>query len=234
MRRQTAGHLLYREAFVACDRNGEKSFSKPSASGNLLTNPGFEQDATGWVWLDWSKAWGPFKITDKIAHSGKKSAHLNLNASTEKPDKIIKGVMQTLKPEKFPDMAGGWYRVENWERGVPRQYLQFVVIAWEKFDAFPNYQLRYVLEGVATQPLGIRNARYTILTKTPEPKTGEWIYFEAPIKEHFQTLWGRVPQNYEKLNFFWEVRFDDKPREKAPIKADVYYDDLYIGSKKPK
>jgi len=212
---------------LGCKRN--KDTSRPV---NLLLNPGFEQGDTGWMWLDWSKNWGPFEISDKIAHSGKKSAYLKLDVKPGKPEKKIRGVVQTLKPEKFPEIAAGWYRVENWKRGSPRQYLQFVVIVWGKLRNFPNYQIRYVLDGVSRPPLRISNAHYRILTKSPDPKTGEWIYFEVPIREDFKELWEQIPQNYEKINFFWEARFDDNPPGDFHIRADVYYDDLYVGEKK--
>jgi len=210
-----------------------KSHEVTAGSGrNLLANPGFEEGAKGWFWMDWSKAWiGPFEISDKIAHTGKMSAYLKLDERIDNPKKV-RGVVQSLKPDKFPKIASGWYRVEGWHRGVPKQYIQAVVIAWEKYDDYPNYQLRYVLEGVARQPLPIANARYTILTKSAEPETGKWKYFELPIRDDYRKLWKQIPKNYEKINFFCEVRYDDPLPSGGYVGADVYFDDLYVGEGK--
>ena len=218
---------------VACKTNNKAASSqKYPPESNLLVNPGFEEGAAGWKWMDWSPAWAPFDISDKIAHSGKKSALLTIDERPGMPHKKIRGVVQTLKPEQFPEIAAGWYKIEKWNRGVPKQYLQFVVIAWEKFDKFPNYQLRYVLEGYTAEPLGITNAKYTILTEVTEPDTGKWKHFEVRIKDDYERLWGKVPSKYEKLNFFFEARFDDLPRGDAHIVAEVHYDDLYVGDDK--
>ncbi len=209
---------------VGCEKE------KSSSAANLLENPGFETGNAGWEWLDWSKAWGPFEISDKFAYSGEKSAYLELDVKAgDSGKKQIRGLMQSIKPDKFPAVASGWYRIENWKRGVDRQYVQFVVIAWKKYKGFSNYQLRYVLDGVNRKPLGIGNARYTILSKAPEPETGKWVRFELPIREDFSKLWGKVPDNYEKLNFFYEARFERYPKGAEHIRADVYFDDLYIG-----
>lgn len=206
----------------------EKEKSRPPE--NLLKNPGFEDGGAGWQWLDWSKAWGPFEISDKFAHAGKKSAYLKLDVRAGDSDKKkIRGVMQSIRPDKFPETASGWYRIENWQRGVDRQYVQFVVIAWQKYRGFPNYQLRYVLDGVNRRPLGIKNAKYVILSSAPEPETGRWVRFELPIREDFSRLWGKIPDNYEKLNFFYEARFERYPKGSEHIRADVYFDDLYVG-----
>lgn len=213
---------------VSCEKLGA-SKAPISRPGNLLTNPSFEEDFKGWYWLDWSKVWGPFNISDKVRHTGRKSAYIKIDERPGSPSKKIHGVVQTLKPDKFPKIAAGWYRIENWKRGVPRQYLQFVVIAWQDYEDNPNFQLRYVLAGVTQQPLPISNARYTILANGIEPETDKWIYFEVNIRDDFQKLWGKIPDNYSKLDFFWEARFDDDPAGAAHIRADAYYDDLYVG-----
>jgi len=214
---------------AGCEREKEPA-GKPRPRGNLLENPGFELGDAGWQWLGWSRVWGPFEITDKMARSGKKSAYLRLDVRAgDTGAKKIRGVMQSIKPDSFPEVASGWYRIENWKRGVDRQYVQFVVIAWEKYKGFPNYQLRYVLDGVDRQPLRIGNAKYTILSSAPEPETGKWVRFELPIREDFSRLWGKVPDNYDKLNFFYEARFEQYPEGSRHIRADVYFDDLYAG-----
>ena len=225
-------------ALTACKNDSDSSPTEPiNRPGNILANPSFEidiikSDPKAWKWLDWSKHWGPFEISNTVSHSGKKSALLTFDVKPGNPSKKIKGVLQTLTPDTFPDVAGGWYRIENWNRGVKRQYLQFVVIAWEDFGEFTNYQLRYILEGVTMQPLNLMNAKYTIIPTSSVPKTGEWKYFELPIRDDYQKLWGKVPDKYKKIDFFWEARFDEEPKNASHIRADVYYDDLYIGSGK--
>jgi len=220
--------MLVALSICSCSSRGGASES----GGNILVNPGFEEGAKGWFWMDWSKAWiGPFDISEVIAHTGKMSAYLKLDEHMDNPKKI-RGVVQSLNPDKFPRIASGWYRVENWHRGVPKQYIQAVVIAWEKYGDFPNYQLRYVLDGVSQQPLPISNARYTILTKTAEPETGKWKYFDLPIRDDYKKFWGQIPKNYEKINFFCEVRYDDPLPVGGYVGADVYFDDLYVGEGK--
>ena len=154
----------------------------PNPPGNLLINPGFEEGREGWFWMDWSEHWVGFDISDKIAHSGKKSALLKLDYGPGSPNVRIHGVVQTLKPNRFPEVASGWYRVENWKRGSPKQYMQFVVIVWGGHPSFKNYQVRYLLAGVTRPPQSMRNVKYIVpkdIKETPTQK--EWVFFKADI-----------------------------------------------------
>jgi hypothetical protein len=147
--------------------------------------------------------------------------------------------VQEVAPSEFPELISGYYRVENWLRGTPKQYLQFVVILFaptnltkDKEGAaltapFSNYQIRYPLAGISEEPFLIANAFFKFLG-TEDPRQGEWVYFESNIKQDFQELWGAVPEGYSKIRVLFEVRFDDKEAG-SPAEADVYYDDLYMG-----
>jgi hypothetical protein len=140
-------------------------------------------------------------------------------------------LVQEVAPEEFPELISGYYRVENWVKGTPKQYLQFVVIAFDVPNlslSYPNHQMRYPLAGISEEPFGIGNAFFVFLGKE-EPVTGEWVYFERNIREDFEELWGAVPEGFSKLRILFEVRYDEKEAGLTPAEADVYYDDLYMG-----
>ena len=129
----------------------------------------------------------------------------------------------------FPEFLSGFYRVENWQKGTEHQYLQFVVIAILP-EGQGNIQIRYPLAGTATDPFRIDNAKFIYLTKE-EPKIGEWVYFERNIADDFQQLWGKVPDDVQELRVFFEGRYDFDTPSTGNMSGDVYYDDLYVGSK---
>jgi hypothetical protein len=202
----------------------------PNPPGNLLLNPGFEEGRNSWNWLDWSKYWVDFAISIRKAHSGKNSAYLKIDSAQASPETEIHGVMQTLKPNRFPGTASGWYRVENWQRGAPKQYLQFVVMVWGGHPEFNNYQIRYILTGITTPPFSMRNVKYMLPPDLSEtPSQNKWIHFEFPILADFLKQWGITPAGYDKINFFFEARYDEKPAGTTTLRADVYYDDLFVG-----
>ena len=208
---------------------------------NLLENPGFEEGEEPWFSLD-SEAWGkPFTVSTRQAHSGSQSALLELRSEDPGPDRTrVYGVVQEVSPEEFPEVLSGWYYVENWRQGTPKQYLQFVVIVFDA-ENLPrevqslganNFQVRYVLAGVDEPPLRISNARY-VMVGTGEPEEGTWVYFERNIRQDFLDLWGIVPEGYESIRVFFEVRWDDRSPDDGPSTGDVYYDDLYLGPATP-
>jgi len=203
----------------------------PNPPGNLLKNPGFEDGREGWFYMDWSKNWVDFDIASNRAHSGEKSAYLRLDAGPEVTGAQVHGVVQTLTPNRFPEKASGWYRVENWKRGSPKQYLQFVVMVWGGHPQFNNYQVRYILAGLTEPPYRMMNVKYLFAPDVPsEPPRNKWVHFDFPILEDFKKEWGMVPKGYEKINFFYEARFDTQPAEGQRVRADVYFDDLYVGN----
>jgi hypothetical protein len=201
-----------------------------SSGGNELLNPGFEEGAEPWISLDPESE---FEITTAQANSGSNSALLRMDAPAEAEGDQVHYLVQEITPDDFPDVVKGHYRVENWQRGAFHQYLQAVVIAFGA-DNNPlaaqtdNFQLRYLLAGIDREPFRIANAQFVYVTEA-EPVLGQWVPFELSVRDDFQRLWGAVPENFDKLRLLFEVRYDDKVASDQPVRADVYYDDLYSG-----
>ena len=91
-----------------------------------------------------------------------------------------------------------------------------------------NYQIRYILAGVDTQPTNIANSRYVFISKSP-PKVGQWVHFERNIRQDFSGLWGSLPTGFTSIRVCFETRWDERAASDGPSAADVYYDDLYWG-----
>jgi len=211
--------------------------------GNLLANPGFEEGETGWTYPVESENWGHFEVVESPVHSGRRAAHLRLRAGPEDQSKSVwvVGVMQEARPERFPDVVGGFYRVDAWNKGDARTdlYLQAVAIIWSdeagvvinrgrpSRSPIRNYQLRFYLAGVSKPPFVIANAQLSFVTREP-PRLGEWTYFEIPLREEFQRQWGLVPEHYDSLRVLFEARWDNRPPGSTVV-ADAYYDDLFLG-----
>lgn len=213
------------------------SGSGPSFSpeNNLFLNAGFESttadgtpDPSPWTTLSGDSG---FVISDDHAHTGTSSALLHMDDPVDAEGGKVYYLVQEVTPEDFPDYLEGYYRVENWNRGTAKQYLQFVVIAFSPTN-FPdyaqNYQIRYPIAGIGWQPFELRNAYFEFLN-TDDPVEGEWVKFSAPIRDDFKRLWNAVPEDFEYLRLLFEVRWDSKVAGDGAPTADVYYDDLYIG-----
>jgi len=234
-----AGLALFTLA-VACDEEAERPTAAPGAcvpqmppegQANLFHNPDFEAGGEPWCSLHLEET-PPFEVSQDFAHSGESSALLRMRVPAEKGGKAkVFYLVQEVISGQFPELISGYYRVENWTKGTPKQYLQFVVIAFDVPNltpVYPNHQMRYPLAGISEEPFNIANAFFVFLGKE-EPRTGEWVYFERNIKEDFQQSWGAAPVGFSKLRILFEVRYDDKEPGTAPAEADVYYDDLYMG-----
>jgi hypothetical protein len=202
---------------------------------NLFANPSFEDGAGPWCSLS-TEAWGPpFTVSSKRAHTGKSSASLELR-SEEGVDTRVVGVVSEVAPAEFPELISGYYYVDRWEQGTPKQYLQMVVIVWQAANipqeatalGATNHQIRYIMAGVDSQPTHIGNARYVMVSRD-KPKTGQWVSFERNVRQDFQDLWGAVPEDFAKIRILFEVRWDDRQPSDGVTAADVYYDDLYLG-----
>jgi len=194
---------------------------------NLIPNPSFEDGVDPWFALKPPD----FTLSEEVVHSGTASAHLELRNPAEAEGTDIRYLVQELTLAEVPEVISGYYRVENWNKNTPKQYIQFVVIAFGAGNMpgnFPNHQIRYILSGLSEPPFEIANAFFQFLGPE-EPVSGEWIRFEANLREDFQQLWGAVPQGFECLRFLFEVRYDNKVAGDGPAEADVYYDDLYLG-----
>ena len=234
-----AGLALFTLA-VACDEEAERPTAAPGAcvpqmppegQANLFHNPDFEAGGEPWCSLHLEET-PPFEVSQDFAHSGESSALLRMRVPAEKGGKArVFYLVQEVISGQFPELISGYYRVENWTKGTPKQYLQFVVIAFDVPNltpVYPNHQMRYPLAGISEEPFNIANAFFVFVGKE-EPRTGEWVYFERNIKEDFQQSWGAAPAGFSKLRILFEVRYDDKEAGTAPAEADVYYDDLYMG-----
>jgi hypothetical protein len=219
---------------AACGGDGDDEPDPGNPGGNLLINGSVENGSEPWFSLAENAG---FTVTDARASEGTFSAleRMRDQPSTEGSGPTMSKVyylVQEITPAEFPDVVRGKYFVESWVKGVPWQYLQFVIIADgpTNFPSAPgNYQIRYPLAGIDSQPFAIENAKYRFLGRE-EPVQGQWIAFEARVKDDFQELWGKVPEGFKKLRLLFEVRWDHKePGVGAPA-ADVYYDELYAGS----
>jgi len=200
-----------------------------TASGNLFVNGSFEQGKESWFSLV-SPNWESFDLTDRYAAHGRHSAHLALGAGASSEGTKIVGVIQEVIPRDFPKHLSGSYRIEEWTRGTPKQYLQVVVIVFgDPSDRpFPNYQIRYLLAGIDKPPLQIANARY-LLVAGSEIREGRWVRFDLDLHADFQRQWGCVPKGFSKIRVLLEVRYDEKNARDGELRADVYYDELYLG-----
>ena len=207
---------------------------------NVFHNPGFESGRQPWCSLHLGEV-PSFQVSQDYAHSGQSSAYLQMRVPAEEAGNAkVFYLVQEVTPKQLPELISGYYRVENWTKGTPKQYLQFVVILCRQGAAgdcdlgatnLPgeyNHQIRYLLAGISEEPFAIANAHFVFLSKD-EPKQGEWVYFERNIKQDFQQLWGAVPEGFDKMRVLFEVRYDDKQAGPSPANADVYYDDLYMG-----
>lgn len=206
-----------------------KIYMTPDSSGNFFPNPGFEDGSAPWFTLAEEAG---FTVTDEYAYTGDHSAHLEMD---DPPEATGQGkvyyLVQDLTLQELPETVEGFYRVENWERGTPLQYLQFVVIAIGPKNnptSSPNYQIRYIIAGIDAPPFDIGNAHFVFLSRD-DPVIGEWTKFGANVREDFERLWNVVPEDFETLRVLFEVRWDYKSVGSGAPRADVYYDDLYIG-----
>jgi hypothetical protein len=199
---------------------------------NVLSNPGFEQGDKGWQWLSWSKGWAPFVISGKRPRTGASAALLAVRSKGDVRSTIVWGVVQELTlPIPMPDCLEGYYYVDGWTRGARNQYIQAVIIDLSQTYSNGNAQIRYILSGVDTQPYNLGNAHYVFAdpAKPTTPPAGTWIRFSLDPAGDFERDWKYVPAAGHKLRVLFEARYDNHGPGDAEAKADVYYDDLYLG-----
>jgi hypothetical protein len=200
---------------------------------NLFANAGFESGAAGWTYPAKSEHWAGFKVDRREAHSGRQAAHLPLEDDPGRRT-LVWGVMQEVRPRQFPHYLAGFYRVNDWEQGTPTLYLQTAVIVWLKrpLAGMPNFQVRFLLGGISYRPTRMENVRYIHFSTDP-PARGQWVPFAVDLWEAFKSQWGYVPQEWDRLNVFFEVRYDDREKVTGPVRAEAFYDDLYLGQSLP-
>jgi hypothetical protein len=201
--------------------------AEPGTS-NTLQNGGFEEGAEPWITL--ADASG-FQVSTEQVHSGENSALLRMRDPAEAAEEKVYYLVQEVRPDEFPEVVCGYYRVENWKKGSLHQYLQAVAIVFAPANlptTYPNYQIRYLLAGADSPPFSITNGKFVFVTRE-DPKVGEWVPFELNLREDFEELWGQVPEGYEFVRLLFEVRWDNKVAGEAPAEADAFYDDLFAG-----
>jgi len=219
----------------------------PLLVGNQLQNPGFEAGMEHWGTRDQATSTG-FEIVEQPVHSGRGAAHLVAFWRPGIPERpvSVRSATQEISPPRFPDRIGGFYRVDRWDDtpGRAALQLQIMVIALgdpkiheivkledvdkpETYEKLDNFQLRYQLAGPATEPEDGGNVR-TLVVGTGPPELASWVRFDLPVKSDFAERWGHVPDKFRQLRIMFTVRWDDKEAG-APIRADVYYDDLFFG-----
>jgi hypothetical protein len=229
-------HLIFIAAsiivLVSC--GGGKS-NGTGGGAEALKNPGFEEGKSDWKSLT-TEGWNPdYALTSDITHSGNQAAYLALRTPPNTTGVRIFGVTQEVSPKEFPQELSGWYRVDNWVCGTPKQYLQCVVIVFgadNQPTSLPpgtNFQIRYILAGISEPPFRIDNAKYIFL-HPQDPDQGAWIHFQVPVANDFKDKWGVVPESFDFIRLLCEVRYDDKAVAETPS-ADVYYDDMHMGNK---
>ncbi|MBD3220894.1 hypothetical protein GF314_06590 [bacterium] len=198
--------------------------------GNLLANPGFETGKEPWFSMT-TDVWVPdFELSQGVAHAGEAAALLRVDADQDTPPTQIWGVSQFVNPEAFPTRLAGWYRVDDWVAGDANQYVQAVMIVWgpSPDGEHGNHQIRYLLGGADEPPFHMPNARY-VGVGTELPPAGEWASFEFAPAADFQRIWGRIPTEYDRIQVFFEARFDRRQDRQDPVGGRVYFDDLYVG-----
>ena len=215
----------------------------PNPETNLLPNHSFESPTPD-PWYDFSErspSWLPYSISDSVAHTGTHAAHLHMDSADQQPTTTaIHGVVQSLSaPNKaLPAYISGHYKVTNWNRSTPKQYLQLVFMASRPPNKpagtnYPTYQLAIPLAGVTEPPIEIANRRFAfdpISLPPQEPIQDQWIFFEYNLPDLYQQHWGFIPENSKDFRVFFEVRYDNRdPDADQPATADVYYDTLYLG-----
>lgn len=225
--------------------------------GNLLINGSFEEPAAEPAQLDpnrigewWSFAgpkrpyWRGFERTDEQSIDGDHSVKLildsDLNPTTST---LIIGAIQNVKTETMPEELSGWVRLDGWERGTMRQYVQIVVIVWDVTGNLPpgyglkNYQIAYTFGGVQKPPLEINNRKFQLIGEAldlendeHEMNEGEWVRFDLNPREDFKRLWKVDPSDFEYVRVLYEVRYDGRDDKFEPdARAAVYWDGLHFG-----
>ncbi len=194
--------------------------------GNLLENAGFEDGEDPWFILGQSG----FERSVEIAYSGEASSHLQLDTIAEASGNDRSNLVQDVEAEEFPETISGVYRIEDWTEGAPVQFVQVAAIVFNANNLegeFPNHQVHYILAGTASDPGPETNIRNVQLGD--ELTLNQWVRFQADLSQDFSELWGAVPEGFELIRLVFEVRFEDKEPGSAPVQADVFFDDLYLG-----
>jgi hypothetical protein len=230
-------------------------------SGNLLVNASFEEtlperpaEVNPHVLGEWWSFAGPkkpywrhFEIDDNTAYDGERSTKLTLDSTGFDGATLIVGATQNVVTDTMPTELSGAVRVDEWQRGTQRQYVQIVVIVWNVTDNMPkgqdakNYQIAYTFAGIERPPFRIKNRKFLfprgelvdLHSEDGNPKVGEWKQFHLNPRKDFNEQWGVDPSDYEYIRVLYEVRYDGRNASKEPpASAVVHWDDLYFGQER--
>lgn len=201
---------------------------------NYLANASFEEGRLPWFNLatDGNKYWSDFRVTDAQAHSGSKSALFELRSEGREATCVM-GVIALFEGVPIPAHIGGWYRVEDWQRGTPLQFTQVVVSlhGTRGYDHPPGIgtQIAWILDGLDAPPYPMGNRKFFPVGKK-RPVQGRWQRFDIDLARDFEEAWGPLPTDYDQMYVFFEARYDQRlAGAERPVHADVYFDDLYLG-----
>jgi len=223
----------------SADKPAPQSNRPLPTTANLLGNASFEDGLQPWAGMN-QMIWGrqAFELSTAQARTGKYAARVDLNGNTPKAKTELAGVAQELLPARFPRTLRGSYFVEQWQPGGRRPYIQWVVIVFGATDrpvglpaAANNHQIRAPIVGLTQPAFAIRNAKWHITGPT-KPTLNQWIDFEVNLHDLFKKKWGNIPQNFQSIRVFYELRWDGGDARHGPTQAVVYFDDLYLGDEK--
>lgn len=206
----------------------------PDAGGNLLRNPGFEAGRDGWFDLSGERGyWHGFEVVETDAAEGRRAARLVLEAPPRADPVAIHGVVQDLVPpgRALPETLALAYRIGSWRRGTPKQYVQVVVIAEDRSPMAPNQEIRYVLAGIDRAPFSMAAAKFLFLGPL-EPEPGRWVRVERDLRRDWVERWGRLPARCDSIRVLLEVRYDDRAGAEPGALAEVFYDDVRLGTRR--
>lgn len=196
---------------------------------NLVQNASFETGREPWF-IQEQPTWRDFEVSETVARTGERSLSLSLKGEESDVNTRVVGAVQRISPPVFPEFLSGFYKVDEWTPNATFQYLQFVVVVrgGNFGDQFPLHEIRFPIAGIDREPFQIANARFIFLSRA-QPEMGAWTYFGYPIRQAFASRWGKVPETFESIEMFFEVRYDGKTVEQGETSAQVYFDDLYMG-----
>lgn len=253
--------FLIAAALMATQPEAKPDAPAPAEPANLLVNPSFEepvapqaQPVDPHVIGEWWSFTGPerpywrhFEISDEHATEGAKSVRLTLDSEGFDGPTLIVGATQNVKAGTMPGELSGMVRVDGWERGTARQYVQIVVIVWNVTGNYPpgaahkNYQIAYTFAGIEEPPFAIQNRKFLfprgekidLHAEDGNPVEGEWKRFDLNPREDFKAHWGVDPSDYEYIRVLYEVRYDGRQAAtEPPAHAVVHWDDLYFGERR--
>ncbi len=191
--------------------------------GNLISNGGFESGLLPWF----STSDIPPVLSTEVAHSGQNSLHALLHGQPGSRGQYKWGAFYEVGKIPFPKYLSLWYRVDGWQAANVPQYLMVMVAA---SNGALSYQIRYAFGGADKAPMNSDGNVHFIMARTELPPFGQWAHLSLDLAQDFQKEWRRIPLEFDALRFAVVVRYDAiREPLRAPVHADVYFDDVYVG-----